>query len=89
MVDLKKGAVTKGIFLVFYLICIWIRDLILKRFSFLFSGPYEGRPDVILSFVDSDFLGVATGKLNAQMLFLRWVLITILIFTAFGSHLPF
>ncbi|CAA7401609.1 unnamed protein product [Spirodela intermedia] len=35
------------------------------------KGPYEGRPDVTFSFVDSDFLAVGTGKLNPQMAFLR------------------
>ncbi|CAA6664970.1 unnamed protein product [Spirodela intermedia] len=35
------------------------------------KGPYEGRPDVTFSFVDSDFLAVGTGRLNPQMAFLR------------------
>ncbi|XP_078444797.1 sterol carrier protein 2 [Wolffia australiana] len=35
------------------------------------KGPYEGKPDVVLSFADADFVGVASGKVNAQMLFLR------------------
>jgi putative sterol carrier protein len=34
-------------------------------------GKAEGKPDATFSFVDSDFIGVATGKTNPQMAFIR------------------
>nr|CAD1827017.1 unnamed protein product [Ananas comosus var. bracteatus] len=35
------------------------------------KGPYDGKPDATFSFTDSDFLAMASGKLNPQMAFLR------------------
>ncbi|XP_074272101.1 sterol carrier protein 2-like [Silene latifolia] len=36
------------------------------------SGAYEGgKPDATFSFVDDDFLKLATGKMNPQLAFLR------------------
>eukprot|EP00897_Mesotaenium_endlicherianum_P005325 jgi/Mesen1/4820/ME000243S04014 len=35
------------------------------------KGAYEGKPDATFSFADSDFLAVATGKMNPQMAFIR------------------
>ncbi|KAF3793890.1 Peroxisomal multifunctional enzyme type 2 [Nymphaea thermarum] len=35
------------------------------------KGPYEGKPDVTFSFNDNDFMGIATGKLNPQIAFIR------------------
>ncbi|KAL5982461.1 sterol carrier protein 2 [Asimina triloba] len=34
-------------------------------------GAYEGKPDCTFSFKDSDFLAIATGKMNPQMAFIR------------------
>eukprot|EP01018_Ginkgo_biloba_P000051 Gb_21855 [translate_table: standard] len=35
------------------------------------KGPFEGKPDATFSFVDNDFLAVATGKMNPQIAFMR------------------
>ncbi|PPS11784.1 hypothetical protein GOBAR_AA08877 [Gossypium barbadense] len=36
------------------------------------KGEYEGgKPDVIFSFKDDDFLEIATGKMNPQVAFMR------------------
>ncbi|KAF2925773.1 hypothetical protein DAI22_06g076900 [Oryza sativa Japonica Group] len=35
------------------------------------KGPYEGKPDATFSFTDSDFLSIATGKMNPQIAFIR------------------
>ncbi|XXG60978.1 hypothetical protein AAC387_Pa04g2746 [Persea americana] len=35
------------------------------------KGKYEGKPDATFSFKDSDFVAVATGKMNPQMAFIR------------------
>nr|KJB63833.1 hypothetical protein B456_010G019800 [Gossypium raimondii] len=36
------------------------------------KGEYEGgKPDVIFSFKDDDFLKIATGKMNPQVAFMR------------------
>eukprot|EP00252_Welwitschia_mirabilis_P015053 TRINITY_DN33187_c0_g1_i1.p1 TRINITY_DN33187_c0_g1~~TRINITY_DN33187_c0_g1_i1.p1 ORF type:complete len:133 (-),score=21.41 TRINITY_DN33187_c0_g1_i1:195-593(-) len=35
------------------------------------KGPYKGKPDATFSFVDNDFLDIATGKMNPQIAFLR------------------
>ncbi|KAG4193852.1 hypothetical protein ERO13_A06G018633v2 [Gossypium hirsutum] len=36
------------------------------------QGEYEGgKPDVIFSFKDDDFLEIATGKMNPQVAFMR------------------
>ncbi|RWR84158.1 hydroxysteroid dehydrogenase-like protein 2 [Cinnamomum micranthum f. kanehirae] len=35
------------------------------------KGAYEGKPDATFSFKDSDFIAVATGKMNPQMAFIR------------------
>ncbi|RWR90082.1 hydroxysteroid dehydrogenase-like protein 2 [Cinnamomum micranthum f. kanehirae] len=35
------------------------------------KGKYEGKPDATFSFNDSDFIAVATGKMNPQMAFIR------------------
>ncbi|GMH23232.1 hypothetical protein Nepgr_025075 [Nepenthes gracilis] len=36
------------------------------------KGPYEdGKPDVIFSFKDEDFIKIATGKMNPQIAFMR------------------
>ncbi|CAM6115621.1 unnamed protein product [Calypogeia fissa] len=37
----------------------------------VYKGDPEGKPDATFSFVDGDFLSVATGKLNPQMAFIR------------------
>ncbi|XP_077213450.1 sterol carrier protein 2-like [Tasmannia lanceolata] len=37
----------------------------------LSKGPYDGKPDVTFSFKDTDFLAVATGKMNPQIAFMR------------------
>lgn len=37
----------------------------------VYKGKAEGKPDATFSFVDSDFIGVATGKTNPQMAFIR------------------
>lgn len=34
-------------------------------------GDPEGKPDASFSFVDGDFLSVASGKLNPHMAFIR------------------
>eukprot|EP00268_Persea_americana_P037215 TRINITY_DN3686_c0_g1_i3.p1 TRINITY_DN3686_c0_g1~~TRINITY_DN3686_c0_g1_i3.p1 ORF type:complete len:132 (-),score=22.34 TRINITY_DN3686_c0_g1_i3:396-791(-) len=39
------------------------------------KGKYEGKPDATFSFKDSDFVAVATGKMNPQMAFIRWYLV--------------
>lgn len=36
-----------------------------------FAGPYQGKPDATFSFTDNDFLGIATGKTNPQIAFIR------------------
>uniref|UniRef100_A0A804QZC2 SCP2 domain-containing protein n=1 Tax=Zea mays TaxID=4577 RepID=A0A804QZC2_MAIZE len=35
------------------------------------KGPYQGKPDATFSFTDNDFLGIATGKTNPQIAFIR------------------
>ncbi len=36
------------------------------------KGPYEGgKPDAVFSFTDTDFLKIATGKMNPQLAFMR------------------
>lgn len=35
------------------------------------KGPYNGKPDATFSFTDNDFLGIATGKTNPQIAFIR------------------
>ncbi|XP_006655904.1 sterol carrier protein 2 [Oryza brachyantha] len=35
------------------------------------KGPYDGKPDATFSFTDSDFLALATGKMNPQIAFIR------------------
>ncbi|KAF8660843.1 hypothetical protein HU200_057433 [Digitaria exilis] len=35
------------------------------------KGPYAGKPDATFSFTDNDFLGIATGKTNPQIAFIR------------------
>lgn len=37
----------------------------------VYKGESEGKPDVTFSFVDADFVSVATGKLNPQIAFIR------------------
>ncbi|KAL3701483.1 hypothetical protein R1sor_019505 [Riccia sorocarpa] len=37
----------------------------------VYKGPVEGKADATFSFVDGDFVSVATGKLNPQMAFIR------------------
>ncbi|BFI24908.1 hypothetical protein AXG93_4368s1440 [Marchantia polymorpha subsp. ruderalis] len=37
----------------------------------VYKGPCDGKPDATFSFVDGDFLSVASGKLNPQMAFIR------------------
>ncbi|KAG0554097.1 hypothetical protein KC19_12G062300 [Ceratodon purpureus] len=37
----------------------------------VYKGKAEGKPDATFSFLDSDFIGVATGKTNPQMAFIR------------------
>ncbi|KAJ7528784.1 hypothetical protein O6H91_15G019800 [Diphasiastrum complanatum] len=39
--------------------------------SKVLKGKAEGKPDASFSFVDGDFLAVATGKMNPQMAFIR------------------
>ncbi|XP_034589026.1 sterol carrier protein 2 [Setaria viridis] len=35
------------------------------------KGPYQGKPDATFSFTDNDFLGIASGKTNPQIAFIR------------------
>ncbi|EER88058.1 hypothetical protein BDA96_10G099300 [Sorghum bicolor] len=35
------------------------------------KGPYQGKPDATFSFTDNDFIGIATGKTNPQIAFIR------------------
>jgi len=35
------------------------------------AGKAEGKPDASFSFVDPDFISVASGKMNPQMAFIR------------------
>uniref|UniRef100_J3MCA8 SCP2 domain-containing protein n=1 Tax=Oryza brachyantha TaxID=4533 RepID=J3MCA8_ORYBR len=36
------------------------------------KGPYDGKPDATFSFTDSDFLALATGKMNPQIAFISF-----------------
>lgn len=47
---------------------IYVVDLKDSKVS---KGAYSGKPDATFSFVDNDFLNVATGKMNPQMAFIR------------------
>ncbi|KAK8458039.1 hypothetical protein SEVIR_3G288200v4 [Setaria viridis] len=35
------------------------------------KGPYQGKPDATFFFHDNDFLGIASGKTNPQIAFIR------------------
>lgn len=47
---------------------IYVVDL---KNSTVTKGAYEGKPDATFSFVDGDFVSVASGKMNPQMAFIR------------------
>ena len=68
--DLKTGKVTAGTPL-----CTNAGPILaisgLTCASWKIAGAYDGKPDATFSFVDDDFLQIATGKLNPQMAFIR------------------
>lgn len=39
------------------------------------AGKAEEKPDATFSFVDADFINVASGKTNPQMAFIRYLII--------------
>lgn len=47
---------------------IYVVDL---KNSTVSKGAYDGKPDATFSFVDGDFVSVASGKMNPQMAFIR------------------